>query len=600
LDSGSCRYKGRFFIGDKENRIVEDLLKSFFYIFLFFNILVSSCAAPPDLTHTACPPPPEPVCKPGLSTAKGIDTANIQSGYFKYHIDLLPKHVNSDYNDNAITFLKIGRDFNAFVSTEKKGEDGQQVQRIVSTRSLPDLHFTETKEISVTEDFDHIGAAVYCNAEEKLYFTAKAHNDDPNDYDLYSAKILKLNENQFELGEITALSILNKVANFDGQPAMSKDGLMIVFASDRAGGHGGVDLWYSIRKSISTSWKEPIALPAEVNTPCDELSPSFSADGKILYFSSNGHETIGGYDLFSSVRKEENWSQAENIGSPVNTEFDEIFPYQLSDSQFFYTSDQSVQFKGRNILVLRRSYIPPKDFVEKKPIVEIPEKNLPDTIELKGKVELPTDGDSVLPEVFVRDVEKNKEIARKKTDTTGNYSFNVQKGKEYDVGSELKDKFYDVHRVDLRHPTDSIISVAPLIVPDTLVLRLNFPFNDDSHPYDFIIDDKGQKTDMRWQTSIDLIAKSIKNSSATLQNVILYGHTDSLGTDEYNFGLAKRRAAFVAKQLEMRGIPAKLFIIFPKGRTMPVVRAAGESDEIFQLRCRRVEFIKSFTKVHTR
>jgi hypothetical protein len=201
-----------------------------------------------------------------------------------------------------------------------------------------------------------------------------------------------------------------------------------------------------------------------------------------------------------------------------------------------------------------------------------------------------------LPEVFVRDVAQDKEIARKKTDTVGNYSFNVPKGREYDVGSDRKDKFYDVHRVDLRHPADSIIRVPPLVIPDTLVLRINFPFDDDSHPYDFIIDDEGQKSDIRWQTSIDLIAKSITNSSKLLREVILYGHTDSLGTDEYNNALSERRAAFIAKQLKARGIPAKLLTVFPKGRIMPVARKIGESDEVFQLRCRRVEFVKIFNK----
>ena len=142
--------------------------------------------------------------------------------------------------------------------------------------------------------------------------------------------------------------------------------------------------------------------------------------------------------------------------------------------------------------------------------------------------------------------------------------------------------------------------MPPLAIPDTLILRINFPFDDDSHPYDFTIDDNGQKTDTRWQTSLDLLAKSIKNSSSNLESVILYGHTDSLGTDEYNFALATRRANFVAKELKIRGIPTKLMVVFSKGRTMPVARRAGESDETFQLRCRRVEFVKFFTKSKTR
>ena len=166
--------------------------------------------------------------------------------------------------------------------------------------------------------------------------------------------------------------------------------------------------------------------------------------------------------------------------------------------------------------------------------------------------------------------------------------------------SEVKDKFYDVHRVDARHPHDSVITVPPLIVPDTLVLRINFPFDDYSHPYDFIVNDQGGKTEMKWQTSLDLLAKSIKNSSDKLDRVFLYGHTDSLGTDEYNFSLSARRATFIAKELKKRGIPSKLLAIIGKGRTVALRRREGESDETYQLRCRRVEFIKVFKKENMR
>jgi outer membrane protein OmpA-like peptidoglycan-associated protein len=564
--------------------------KLYFLIISLLLMVVVSCAPPPDLMHKECIPPPPPECRPGVSTAIGIDTAHLQPGYLKYHIDLLPQPINSNNNDNAIAFFPHEGSDKALLSTEQKTDGGDKVQRIYFSKLLPDLHFEPIKEIRRGNSFIDIGAANYCVADGSLYFTAKAHNDDPNDYDLYSAK-LKQTGAGFALEDTIALTALNKTISFDGQPALSKDGLVIVFASDRAGGRGGVDLWYSKRNSINGAWTEPEPLPSAINTPCDELSPSFSADGKKIFFSSDGHETIGGYDIFSSKYENGSWSKAENIGAPINTKSDEIFPYELSDSQFFYTSDQPAEFKGRNIFVLRRTYIPPK---------EIAAKNIPDTIQLKGKVEMPVTRDSVLPEVFVRDVAKDKEIARQKTDTVGNYSFNVEKGKEYDVGSDRKDKFYDVHRVDLRHPTDSVIIMPLLAIPDTLILRLNFPFDDDSHPYDFTIDDNGQKTDTRWQSSLDLLAASIKNSSSNLESVILYGHTDSLGTDEYNFALATRRANFVAKELKTRGIQTKLLVVFSKGRTMPVARRAGESDETFQLRCRRVEFVKFFTKSKTR
>src|SRR5207244_3337155 len=145
--------------------------------------------------------------------------------------------------------------------------------------------------------------------------------------------------------------------------------------------------------------------------------------------------------------------------------------------------DQPTDYSGRNIYVLRRTYLPPPDIALKTPEQKLPEvktpeekspeKNIPDSVQIKGKVDLPSVHDT-LPEVFVRDVEKDKEIARKKTDTSGDYSFRVEKGRQYDVGAEVKDKFYDVHRIDVRHPSDSIIPVPSLVIPDTLVLRINF------------------------------------------------------------------------------------------------------------------------------
>jgi hypothetical protein len=557
-------------------------------LYFALALLAASCAAPPDLTHITCPPPPEPQCNPGISHAQGIDTSHVQPGNFKYHIDLLPAPINSDENENAIAFYNN----KALLSAEGKNN----WQDILISEMLPDLHFKQPFEFIDNKNFAVAGAACYCLADKSLYFTAKADNDDPNDYDLYSARILDDGSEKKPEG-IKPVTILNKKNNFDAQPAISKDGLMIVFASDRGGGHGGVDLWYSTRTSINTEWAEPKILPSEINTPCDELSPSFSADGKKLYFSSDGHETIGGYDIFSSEYKNGLWSQAENIGSPINTKSDEIFPYQLSDSQFFYTSDQPAAFKGRNIVVLRRTLTIEKIYTPGK---QLAENNMPDSVQINGKVELPLTLDTVLPEVFVRDVQIDSEIARKKTDENGNFSFRVKNGKDYDVGLRFQNAFYIVRHVNLQKNFDSIIAMLPLTVPDTLILRINFPFNDDSHPYDFVIDERGLKSDVRWESSLDIIAQWIKNSYSILQKVVINGHTDSLGTDKYNFDLAKRRADFIVKQLERRGVTSKLFTIISKGRTQPLGRIPNESDETYQLRCRRVEFIKVFKKENKR
>ncbi|MDP4237361.1 MAG: hypothetical protein Q8919_13015, partial [Bacteroidota bacterium] len=121
-------------------------------------------------------------------TKVGIDTAHIQSGDFKYHIDLLPGSINSNGNENAITFFKRDGSVESILSAERDGDDGGVKQRVLASKLLPDLHFENSTEIK-GPSFDDAGAAVYCEADQHLYFTAKAPNDDPNDFDLYSAKI---------------------------------------------------------------------------------------------------------------------------------------------------------------------------------------------------------------------------------------------------------------------------------------------------------------------------------------------------------------------------------------------------------------------------
>ncbi len=103
------------------------------------------------------------------------------------------------------------------------------------------------------------------------------------------------------------------------------DGLNMYFVSDRPGGLGGRDI-YRITKLPDGTWSEPKNLGPNINTPYDEDSPFIGADNKTLYFSSNGAESMGGFDIFLSVRDEDNnWSPAINLGYPINSYSDDIF-----------------------------------------------------------------------------------------------------------------------------------------------------------------------------------------------------------------------------------------------------------------------------------
>lgn len=113
----------------------------------------------------------------------------------------------------------------------------------------------------------------------------------------------------------------------------------IYFASDRPGGFGGIDI-YVIRKSPTGKWAVPQNLGPEINTLYDEDFPNLSHDGKALFFSSKGHASIGGYDIFKAVWDENvlRFVKPTNVGFPVNTLFDDMNLNFSSNGRYGYVS----------------------------------------------------------------------------------------------------------------------------------------------------------------------------------------------------------------------------------------------------------------------
>jgi tetratricopeptide (TPR) repeat protein len=106
---------------------------------------------------------------------------------------------------------------------------------------------------------------------------------------------------------------------------ITEDGTTLVFASDRPGGFGGLDLYVS-RLGPDGEWGEPENMGPEINTPFNEDRPFLINNGKILYFASQGHYNMGGYDIFhSQIQYNGLWSTPENLGYPLNNPDDNIF-----------------------------------------------------------------------------------------------------------------------------------------------------------------------------------------------------------------------------------------------------------------------------------
>ncbi len=138
-------------------------------------------------------------------------------------------------------------------------------------------------------------------------------------------------------------------SSWDSQAVISSDGRYLYFASKRPGGKGGSDLWVS-KKEKSGQWCKPENLGDSINTSEDEMAPFLHADGRTLYFSSNGWPSLGGYDLFVSHKKADGtWSKARNLGYPVNSRFDEINIFVAPDGNKAWISSSRIRKNGFDI-----------------------------------------------------------------------------------------------------------------------------------------------------------------------------------------------------------------------------------------------------------
>lgn len=124
---------------------------------------------------------------------------------------------------------------------------------------------------------------------------------------------------------------------WESHAAISPDGEFLIFASDRPGGFGGLDLYISYRDQDG-DWSTPVNLGPEINTPFNEDMPALTGEASVLFFCSQGHYNMGGYDIFRSrIMQNGHWGKPENIGYPINTPDDEVF-FMPVDSNSGYIS----------------------------------------------------------------------------------------------------------------------------------------------------------------------------------------------------------------------------------------------------------------------
>lgn len=125
---------------------------------------------------------------------------------------------------------------------------------------------------------------------------------------------------------------------WESHACISPDGNTIYFASNRKGGLGAMDIYYA-KKTDNGEWGEPLNIGVPINTDLNDDTPFILEDGETLYFSSQGHNNMGGYDVFyTTLNDDGTWSEPKNIGYPVNTTDDDLFLMPVGEGNTLYTA----------------------------------------------------------------------------------------------------------------------------------------------------------------------------------------------------------------------------------------------------------------------
>ena len=138
---------------------------------------------------------------------------------------------------------------------------------------------------------------------------------------------------------------INLEDSWESQPSISIDGKKLFFASNRKGGYGGIDIYYS--EKINNEWSYPVNLGPEVNSPSNEKSPFLHSDNQTLFFSSDRYPSIGKYDIFVSKKDSVgNWQEPTNLGYPINTKESEISLVVSTDGNKAYFASNEMSGVG--------------------------------------------------------------------------------------------------------------------------------------------------------------------------------------------------------------------------------------------------------------
>ena len=358
---------------------------------------------------------------------------------------------------------------------------------------------------------------------------------------------------------------------WDSQPSFSIDGKTLYFTSNRPGGKGGKDIWKTTLNA-NGQWGKAINMGDSINTPQDETCPFIHYDDQTLYFASNGHIGMGGFDIFYSRKLNDTaWTMPTNIGYPINTSGEEMnLIVGAGGKMAIFSSDKLEGYGGQDLYSFEL-------YQEAQPIA---------TTYMKGTVFDEKSKRPLAADFRIIDLENENEVVSATADpVTGSFLISLPVNKNYALNVSMDGYLFHSENIELLSGTPDEpflknVGMKQLSVGETVVLK-NVFF-------------ETNKYDLKDESRVELMKLHSFMQNNPAVSIEISGHTDNVGNDNDNQTLSENRAQAIYNFLIENGIEADRLSYKGYGETQPIDTNDTEEGRANN---RRSEFkIKEITK----
>jgi len=440
-------------------------------------------------------------------------------------------------------FPSFSTDSTSLIYTVKKENEDENFY----TSSFVNNKWTEPKKMDYpTNTLYNEGAYSLSEDGTELYFASCNRLDGYGGCDIYFSELINNTwSDPINLGE----TVNSKY--WESQPSISSNKDLLFFSSNREGGIGKRDIWVCKRLG-RYEWSSPYNLGINVNTEMDEITPFIFYDAKTLYFASKGHIGMGGFDLYiSTLDKDGYFSETKNLGYPINTWSDE--------SSLIVSKNYSHGF-----------------FASDRGNIELPNLDLyffdfPDVFKTNKIIEI---GGQIIDKISYNNISNSKisffdhngkNIGNTFSNLDGSFLYNFFELDSLIVHIDSKDHIFYTQNLHLNKKTNKNLKfILDRKIKGSRVILDNILYE---------TNDFSLKSSSFFE--IKRLANHLKRNKKT--KIMIAGHTDNLGTEQYNQELSFKRARSVYNKLIEYGVSKSQLSYIGFGFSRPIDNNETES-----------------------